>query len=504
MILSSFRVDGSWSLSNYASALGSLNTWKLFANSMILAALTTAIAGLLGVGLGILLARTNIPWSNYLAAVFAAPFLFPPYILAVGWFEVLGRGGILSRWIGQGTGELTSRFLFSLPGAALILASSFLPVVLLLTLAYLRGINPSMEEAARLSLTWPAVLRKITVPLVMPGVLLSLILVFLLSMGEFGAPAFLRVQVFPVASLTQSSAFYNFGAATAAAMPLLTVVIAGLFVAEKVLYGRQYAFRWGSGENTTRIPLGRKRYPAFALTVALAALFVLTPLLGLVLRGFTASALLDAIQRAGDSTIRSVTYAGISATVLSVLGFFLGYLIDRRSIATWRLLDASALFLFILPGSVVGIGMIALWNRQSTNWIYATPVILVLGFIAQYAALSSRIIGAGFSQVSSSLEEAAEVAGIGWFRRLWGILAPVNRRALLVGWIITFLFCVRDVPLPLLLAPPGRDTLTARTMTLMANGSAELIAALCILSILAALLPLGAAGAAWRIWRGGA
>jgi iron(III) transport system permease protein len=278
------------------------------------------------------------------------------------------------------------------------------------------------------------------------------------------------------------------------------IVLAGLFAAEKALYGRHYAFRWGSKE-AIRIPLGRNRYLALALTVALAALFVLTPLLGLVLRGFRASVLSDAIERAGSSTIRSVVYAAISATVLSVLGFFLGYLIDRRSLATWRLLEASALFLFILPGSIVGIGMIALWNRQSTNWIYATPVILVLGFIAQYAALNARIIGAGFSQVPSSLEEAAEVAGAGWFRRLWAILAPVNRRALLVAWIITFLFCVRDVPLPLLLAPPGGDTLTARTMTLMANGSAELIAGLCILSVLVALLPLGAAGAAWRMWR---
>lgn len=501
MILSSFRMDGSWSLINYAGTLGHVNTWKLFGNSIVLAALTTAIAGLLGVGLGILLARTDVPWSNCLAGLLAAPLLFPPYIFAVGWFEVLGRQGVLSRWIGQEIGEFTSPLLFSLPGASLILAWTFLPIVLLPTMGYLRGINPSMEEAARLSLAWPAVLRRITVPLVLPGVLLALILVFLLSMGEFGAPAFLRVEVFPVASFTQSSAFYNSGAATAAAMPLLAVVLAGLFVAEKVLYGRQYAFRWGSRDDAPRILLGRKRYAAFALTVALAVIFALTPLLGLVLRGLSPSVLSDAIERAGSSTFRSVVYAAITATVLSVIGLFLGYIIDRRSLTTWRLLDASALFLFTLPGSVVGIGMIALWNRQSTNWIYATPVILALGFIAQYAALSARIIGAGLSQIPSSLEEAAEVAGAGWFRRLWGILAPVNRRALLVAWIITFIFCLRDVPLPLLLAPPGGDTLTGRTMTLMANGSAELIAGLCILSILVALLPLGAAGAAWCMWR---
>jgi iron(III) transport system permease protein len=161
--------------------------------------------------------------------------------------------------------------------------------------------------------------------------------------------------------------------------------------------------------------------------------------------------------------------------------------------------DALALFLFTLPGTVIGIGLIALWNHRSTNWIYATPAILIIGFLAQYAALSIHIVLSGFSQMSPSLEEAAEVAGAGWFRRVFGILAPVARPALIASWAITFVFCLRDVALPLLLAPPGRDTLTARTMTLMANGSPELIAALCVFAIFLALLPLGALGMAWRI-----
>src|SRR5206468_4177255 len=109
---------------------------------------------------------------------------------------------------------------------------------------YLRGVNPGLEEAARLYAGWPAVLRRITVPLIAPGILLSLVLVFLLSMGEFGAPAFLRLNVFPVASLAQSSAFYNFGGAAAAAMPLTAVALGGLLVMQRVLHGRIWSFRW--------------------------------------------------------------------------------------------------------------------------------------------------------------------------------------------------------------------------------------------------------------------
>jgi iron(III) transport system permease protein len=163
-------------------------------------------------------------------------------------------------------------------------------------------------------------------------------------------------------------------------------------------------------------------------------------------------------------------------------------------------MDALTLFLFTLPGTVIAIGLIALWNHSSTNWIYATPAMLIIGFVAQYAALSVRIVVAGFSQVSPSLEEAAEVAGAGWFPRIFGILVPISQPVLVAAWAVTFVFCLRDVALPLLLAPPGRDTLTARTMTLMANGSPELIAALCVLAALLVLLPLGVLGVAWRVW----
>jgi iron(III) transport system permease protein len=498
MVGSSLWVDGSFSARNYVEVLGNARTWILFRNSLVLATLTTAIAGTAGVALGILIAKTDLPFSSFLAVVFSVPLLFPPYILAVGWFELLGRGGILARWIP--IGETTSRWLFGLPGAVLVLGSAFLPIVLLLTITYLRGMNPSLEQAARLSAGWPAVLKRITIPLIAPGILLSLILVFLLSMGEFGAPAFLRINVFPVASFTQASAFYNFGAATSAAMPLIAVVLAGLLVMQRLLHGRMYSFRWEGQSTPERIPLGRKKNIVLLVVIVLAVTLVGAPLAGVVWRGSSIGALSDAVERAGESAIRSVLYAALSASALSVLGFFVAYVIHRRALAGWWSADALALFLFTLPGTVLGSGLIALWNHPSTNWIYATPAILMIGFIAQYAALSTRIILAGFSQMSPSLEEAAEVAGAGWFRRVFGILTPLARPALLVSWAITFVFCLRDVALPLLLAPPGRDTLTARTMTLMANGSSELIAALCLLAVLLALLPLGAIGIAWRVW----
>jgi iron(III) transport system permease protein len=376
-----------------------------------------------------------------------------------------------------------------------------MPAVLLLTVTHLAGVDPSLEEAARLSSAWPVVLKRITVPLITPGILLSLVLVFLLSMGELGAPSYLRISVFAVASFTQSAAFYNFGAATAAAVPLIGVVLLGLFISERVLHNKAYSFRWSVQQNPNRVELGQ-RTPAVLLTVsALAILLVGMPVVGVLWREASGAALADAINRAGASAARSLLYASISATVLCLLGFLLAYIVSRRALPIWFWLDAVTLFLFTLPGGIIGTGLIGLWNRPSTNWLYASATVLIAGLITQYAALPVRVILAGFSQLPISLEEAAEVAGAGWFRRVFLILAPLLRPAILASWTVTFVFCLRDVSLPLLLAPPGRDTLTARTMTLMANGSTELIAALCLMSIVLTLTSVGVLGTISRAWK---
>ena len=488
---------------NYTATLGSGRIWGLFRNSLLLATLSTAVAGTAGVTLGVILAKTNLALRNTLAAMFSLPLLFPPYILAVGWFEVLGRGGILAQCAGSAVVDTTARWLFGLPGVVLVLSTAFLPIVLLLTMSYVGGVNPNLEDAARLSSSRLAVLRRITVPLAAPGILLSLVLVFLLAIGEFGAPSFLRFDAFPVASFTQFTAFYNFGAATAAAMPLVLVVLLGLIVEQRVLHGKAFQFGWNVGSGGGPIPLGPAR-PLLSLVVIFTALAVVgVPLGALIWRGMNVTALREALDRAGNSAIRSVAYAAVSATVVSILGFFLAYLIHRRAIAGWRWVDAATLFLFTVPGTVIGLGLIGLWNHPSTNWIYATPAMLVGGYIAQYAALGTRAMVAAFAQTPVHLEEAAEIAGAAWFHRVRGILVPLLWPSILVGWAVSFLFCLRDVTLPLLLAPPGYDTLTARTMTLAANGSPELIAALCLLLIGLSMIPLGVCGAARRFWRAG-
>ncbi len=223
MLVKSVVADGHFSLAAYSGLLSSGHEWRLVNHSFLLSTIVTLSATAVGLPLGILLSKTDLPFRRFFTFIFIIPLLVPPYITAVSWFYLLGKEGFLTRHLSPSLAEAVSGRLFGLPGCVLVLFSTFLPVVMLLTMTCLRTVNPRLEEAGRLVAGWPGVLKGIVIPLILPGVLLAAMLVFLLTFGEFGVPGFLRYDVFPVESFTQFSAFYNFGAATAAAVPLAVV-----------------------------------------------------------------------------------------------------------------------------------------------------------------------------------------------------------------------------------------------------------------------------------------
>ncbi|MBI2685549.1 MAG: iron ABC transporter permease [Acidobacteria bacterium] len=489
MLARSFFVNGSISLDNYTETLGRARVWGLLLNSLALAGNTTLVAGTVGVGLAIGAVKSAIPFRSAIVSIFCLPLLFPPYVLANGWFQILGRQGLVSRWFGDPIAVVTSGLLFGLPGGVLVLSTALLPVVMLLSIASLSSVNPSLEDAARLSCGWSRVLKSVTLPLAQPGILLSLVLTFLLALGELSAPSFLRLDVFPIESFTQFTAFYNAGAATAAAFPFAAGALLLLLGVRKWTGAGDYHFRWTHSQSSSMSLGGFEPWIAAAV-LTVAATTVILPCAALVHRGLSITAITTAWDRAADSMAWSLLYGALAATAITVFGFFLGYASQRRSIRGAGLISLLTLMLFALPGTLIGIGLVTGWNRPSLVWLYAGPATLIAGLVMQYAAIGERGIASTMAQVAPSLEEAAEIAGASWFRRVWVILVPLLRPSLLAVWLLAFVLCLRDTSLSLLLSPPGRDPLTARTMTLMANGSQELISALCLFSIVLPSIPV--------------
>jgi len=476
MTFGSLFDSGGFSFDLYRKTLGDPHLRRLMGNSLLLASAVTAITVPAGVLLGILLEKTDLPLRRFFTLLFVIPLLLPPYITAVAWVGIPGR------------------FPEPFTGSVLILSSVYPAIPMLLTIIFLRTVHPAIEAAARCEAGWTQVIRYITLPLIRPAIITAAILVFILVFGEFGVPEYLRFQVYPVESFTQFAAFYDFRAATAASLPLLAVTVL-LLTAEEFRAGRtlrreQYA---PAAEHRTliRIKTGRV-WIAAAVGVAALVCAALPPAALLHQAGNPAE-WISPLKAAADCLGRSVAYAAITASLLICLGFFIALLIHDNTFRLGRAVDTWTVFMLALPGTVIGIGLIILWNRPAANFIYATPLLLLFGYLARYTAIPARIITVQLNRIPAELDEAARIDGAGWLRQVTQITFPLSVRALAGGWLAAYLFVLRDTAVTMLLYPPGQDTVSVRIFTMMANGKPQTIAILCILQILAALLPTGIA-----------
>jgi iron(III) transport system permease protein len=178
---------------------------SLLGTTVLLGLMTAGLATAIGAVLGLVLARTALPYKAALRIALVGPAVLPPYVIALAWMSI--AGGVA----------------FSLPGAALVLTVAFYPLAMLATEVGLRRVDPRLEEAGLLVTTPTRVLRRITGPLVLPNVIATALVIFVLAMSEFSVPGLLRVRVFTTEIFTAFAGLYDFGRATLLSLPLLIV-----------------------------------------------------------------------------------------------------------------------------------------------------------------------------------------------------------------------------------------------------------------------------------------
>ena len=144
----------------------------------------------------------------------------------------------------------------------------------------------------------------------------------------------------------------------------------------------------------------------------------------------------------------------------------------------------TGVFTFVVPTVILGAGIIAMYNRPLTNFIYSGIGILVVGYITRYSILGIRTIAVIVAQSPVSLENASAVAGAGYLRRLVSILLPMHKQSFGFIWLLALIFCMRDLETAVLYYPPGWEPLTVRILTLEANSPGEVIAGLALVQVI--------------------
>ena len=472
----------------YRSAILDARQIGLLVNSLRIASGVAVVATAIGAFLGFLLARAPIRARNAVRLGLAVPVLIPTYALALSWIFATGAEGLVTRVLGL---SAVSPLTYSPVGAIIVLAIALYPVPMLATEAAVRRIESRLEEAALLVAPVPRVLTRITLPLVWPAVASSALLTFVLALSDYAVPNLLRQRVFTTEVFTAFAALYDSASATALAIPLLAVALVVGYVivsrSARVLDVARASARTGIGFAGIR-PL------ALAAVVSMFGIGAALPIGTLANEARSFGVIRAAIDRSGGAIGESLVLAGIAATVAMGVSLVLGYRRARskRSIAYWA--DAALIALFAIPGTIIGVGLIELWNRPGlSGFVYGSSAIIVIAYLARFMPVAILIVGAGVRRVSRSAEEAAALSGAGWVRTMWHIVVPQIAGSLLVAWVMVFVLAFGEVSASVLVAPAGHTPYPVHVLTLIANTRPEQVAALALVQTLVVVCVLSAA-----------
>jgi len=441
-------------------------------NTGILGIGTAMLATALGAPLGVALARVSLPMKGAMRLALAAPALLPPYVTALAW-----------------TYLVRPEAAYTLPGAILVLSLVFYPLSMLATEVALRRIDGRLEEAALIHASSQRVLLRITFPLAAPSVLAAALIIFVLTVSEFGVPGLLRVRVYTTEVFTAFAALYDFGRAVVLATPLLMVCGLISTVAVVIEGDRLVSSRRGSG---SRPPLlERWQRPAVVAAVAIVAMALATPLVVLVREAQGAESVAAVVVGSGEAIANSLVFATIGATAVVGLAVWLGYFRARARGRIGQFVDVVMVVSFAVPSTIVGVGLIGLWNRPGfLGTLYGTDAMFILGYLARFVPVAALAIAASLRYVPVSHEEAAAISGAGWLRSMTRIVIPQIRFGLLTAWVIAFVLAFGELGVSLLVAPAGEATLPIRIYTIIANSPPSQVAALALLQTLVILCPV--------------
>lgn len=434
----------------------------LIGRTMLLAALATAWAVILGLPPAWILTRTNLPGRRFLLTVAVLPLAIPPYIGAFTYITLLGPvGWVNTAFQAMGAGGPIVN-IYGLWGGIFVLGLFTYPYILLMAGSALKGSDPALEEAARAVGLGPIdAFRRVTLPLLRPSLLAGALLVFLYALSDFGAVSLLRVNTFTTEIFHQLNTRFDQRSA-AVLSAILILITAGVLIAQRGTLGRRSFVQRRSGVRPPTIyPLGRWKIPALCCTYIVLGGSVFLPVALLFYQIGSPISLLHTLIDGYRFLWNSLWTATVAATAASGLGLFVAYLAQRRHGPAGMLLTSATQLGYAIPGTVLGLSLILLYNAY-LPWVYGTAAMVIIGYLLRFLPQAVQSSTAALVQVDSNLEEAARSLGRSGWQALREVTFPLIRPGIAAGWMLVFISSMKELAATLLLRPAGFDTLPIR------------------------------------------
>jgi ABC-type Fe3+ transport system permease subunit/DNA-binding beta-propeller fold protein YncE len=465
--------------------------WFLLKNSLLVSGLATLLAASFGLLAALWLAGLPSRFRNAILALAVIALALPPFLVTNTWLHFLGQTGVWRVWLPFN--------MFSLGGTVWILSLLLWPITLLAVFSSWQKLEPAQLESDPAVAGW-ALLRVLLLPLARPALAQASLLTFVLALNNFAVPAILQVKVFPAEMWVRYSANLDMLGALRLSLPLLvTPLLLLLWLARR-------GFPWPRIEGPLPPKLFRQQLGAGwfrscgACTTVLCLLAVGLPLFQIISVKRTWTELPGALAAGQSAVWNSLRFAALSATIIIAFSLFqtLASRVRRSRFNPFSIFNSFNHFLarffwlpFLVPGVLLGIALIALFNNGWFWLFYQSAGIVILAFVIRYLALGWNAMTHALSAADSDLTDAAHLSGATRWQMLRHVHWPQIAPQVSAAWYIVFLLCLWDVESLILVVPPGGETLALRIFNLLHYGHNAQVNALCLTLLGLAVVPLG-------------
>lgn len=460
--------------------------WVTLWNSIKVTVVATVLAVLIGLPLAYMLRRVKIFGSGIVQILIIVSYISPPFIGAYAWIQLLGRSGVITKWIND-TFHLQFDGIYGFAGIVLVLTLQSFPLIFIYISGALKNLDNSLIEAAE-SLGYSGVQRviKIVVPLIAPTILASSLLVFMRVIADFGTPMLIGegYRTIPVLIYTQFMSEVGGDAGFAAALASIFIIVTiALFLVQRVI-ARQYSYSMSAlRPMETKKSTGLKNLLSHVAVYGVTLLAILPQLVvvytsfletigGQVYTGkFSLQNYENILFNRDLSMILNTYQLGLIAiVVIVILGILIAYLTVRKRNKVTSLLDTVSMLPFVIPGSVLAMALIFAFG-EAPLYLTGTSLIMVLAFVIRRMPYTVRSSTAIVSQISPNMEEAAISLGASERRTFFRVVVPMMMPGVLAGAIMSWMTILGELSASIILYSTNTQTLAVSIYTEVIRGN---------------------------------
>jgi len=481
-------------------------------NTLILATTVTMVATLIGVPLAYVTARYSLPCKSLIALLPLITLVIPEVIAAQTWLMMLGNNGLITR----GLRDIGIRLPSFYGWFGLITSMSFIyyTYVYIGVVAAISKFDAQLEEAAQSLGSSPALSRlKVMVPVILPAILASALLVFTMTVGNFAISMILSHRL-PLLSVVTYQAAVAEGASditmqsTLASVSVL-IVMTVLFLNRWVVARGKYEIVQGRGARPQ--PLRGLAGAGVALAAGLVVLISLLPLISIIIGAFTQArgpvmqwgnwtfANLERVfVTAPQPLINSLTYAGVATFISIAFSAIVSYVVVKKPNILTPFVDYISAVPLALSGTVLGVALLATFHG---GWLplSGTATIIVLAYVIRRMPFGMRNGQATLHNIPNSLEEASISLGVPPVRTFFKVVLPVMLPAIAAAAVLTWTTTVAELSASILVYSGGRETLPIQVFRLIDSGLMAYASAYGLVLVAVILIPIIVAAKVFRI-----